>query len=167
MQLPAVFAGKKQPTKAMNMMTTWNPYREIERLQNRVVRAMRLTPAQSDQEENSLLVMSDWTPSVDITEDEKEYLITADLPQISKDNVKVVVEKGALIIRGERLREVEHKDKKVHRIERSYGSFHRSFSLPEDADGNRVTANFKDGVLRVSLAKSEEKKPREIEVQVN
>src|SRR5688572_6097741 len=101
----------------MNMITNWNPYREIERLQDRVMRAMHLTPAQSDQEGNSLLVLSDWTPSVDITEDEKEYLITADLPHISKDDVKVVVENGSLIIKGERLRETEHKDKKVHRIE--------------------------------------------------
>lgn len=151
----------------MSTISTWNPYHELERLQDRMMRAMRLTPAQSDQEGNSLLVLSDWTPSVDITEDEKEYLVTADLPQISKDDVKVVVENGSLVIKGERRSENEHKDKKVHRIERSYGSFHRSFALPEDADGNRVTANFKDGVLRVSLPKSEEKKPKHIEVKVN
>ncbi len=131
------------------------------------MRAMRLTPAQSDQEENSLLALSDWSPAVDITEDEKEYLITADLPQIAKEDVKVVVENGSLFIRGERKREAVHKDKKVHRIERSYGSFQRSFSLPDDADGNGVTASFKEGVLRVSLPKSEEKKPKHIEVSVD
>lgn len=131
------------------------------------MRAMRLTPTHSDDDSNSLLATSDWSPAVDITEDDKEYLITADLPQISKDDVKVVVENGSLIIKGERRHEVEHKDKKVHRIERRYGSFYRSFTLPDDADGNRVSANFKDGVLRVTLPKSEEKKPRQIEVQVN
>lgn len=151
----------------MSTITTWNPYQELERLQDRVMRAMRLTPTHSDDDSNSLLAASDWSPAVDITEDDKEYLITADLPQISKDDVKVVVENGSLIIKGERRHEVEHKDKKVHRIERRYGSFYRSFSLPDDADGNRVTANFKDGVLRVTLPKSEEKKPRQIEVQVN
>jgi len=151
----------------MNTLTTWNPYHELERLQDRVMRAMRLTPAQSDQEENSLLALSDWSPAVDITEDEKEYLITADLPQIAKEDVKVVVENGSLFIRGERKREAVHKDKKVHRIERSYGSFQRSFSLPDDADGNGVTASFKEGVLRVSLPKSEEKKPKHIEVSVD
>jgi HSP20 family protein len=104
---------------------------------------------------------------VDITEDEKEYLITADLPQVAKEDVKVVVENGNLIIRGERKRETVHRDKKVHRIERSYGSFMRSFSLPEDADGNAVTASFKDGALRVSLPKSDEKKPKHIEVSVD
>ncbi|MEP2777152.1 MAG: Hsp20/alpha crystallin family protein [Luteolibacter sp.] len=151
----------------MNTLATWNPYHELERLQDRVMRAMRLSPAQSDQEGDNLLALSDWTPAVDITEDEKEYLITADLPQIAKEDVKVVVENGSLIIRGERKREKEHKDKKVHRIERSYGSFQRSFSLPDDADGNGVTASFKDGALRVSLPKSEEKKPKHIEVSVD
>ena len=151
----------------MSTITTWNPYHELERLQDRVMRAMRLSPAQSGDEANSLLTVSDWTPAVDITEDEKEYLITADLPQVEKDDVKVVVENGSLIIRGERKRESVHKDRKIHRIERSYGSFQRNFSLPDDADGNGVTASFKDGALRVSLPKSEEKKPKHIEVRVD
>lgn len=151
----------------MSTITTWNPYQELERLQDRVMRAMRVTPGDSaGQDGNSVLTRTDWSPSVDITEDEKEYTVTVDLPQIAKDDVKVVVENDTLIIKGERKREEEHKDKKVHRIERSYGSFHRSFSLPEDADGNAVSANFKEGVLRVSLPKSEEKKPKHIEVQV-
>jgi HSP20 family protein len=151
----------------MSTITTWNPYRELERLQDRVIRAMRLAPAHSDEEGKTLLTPSDWSPLVDITEDDKEYLISADLPQVSKDDVKVVVENGSLIIKGERKSETEHKDKKVHRIERTYGSFLRSFSLPDDADGNRITASFKDGVLRVSLPKCEEKKPKQIEVRVD
>ena len=150
----------------MSTLTTWNPYHELERLQDRVLRAMRVAPTQSEQDGDSLLTLSDWSPAVDITGEEKEYLITADLPQVEKDDVKVVVENGSLVIRGERKRENAHKDKKVHRIERSYGSFQRSFSLPEDADGNGVTASFKDGALRVSLPKSEEKKPKHIEVRV-
>ncbi|QTN32468.1 Hsp20/alpha crystallin family protein [Akkermansiaceae bacterium] len=151
----------------MSTLTTWNPYQELERLQDRVIRAMRLSPTHSDGEGNSLLTHSDWSPAVDITEDDKEYLITADLPQVDKDDVKVVVENGSLIIRGERNREKVHSERKVHRIERSYGSFQRSFSLPEDADGNGVTASFRDGALRVSLPKSEEKKPKHIEVRVD
>lgn len=152
----------------MNSLTTWNPYHELERLQDRVMRAMRVRPDGGDEEGgSSLLSRSDWSPAVDITEDEKEYRITADLPQIAKDDVKVVVENGSLIIKGERKQETEHKDKKVHRIERSYGSFYRSFSLPDDADVNGVNAAFKDGVLNVSLPKSEEKKPKLIEVKVD
>ena len=109
------------------------------------MRAMRVSPDTDQEGGNSALARTDWSPSVDITEDEKEYTITTDLPQIAKDDVKVVVENGSLIIKGERKRETEHKDKKIHRIERSYGSFYRSFSLPEDADGNGVSASFKDG----------------------
>ena len=165
-KVPGDATNNRPHQNIMNTITTWNPYHELERLQDRVMRAMRLSPAQSDQEGNSLLTLSDWSPAVDITEDEKEYLITADLPQVAKEDVKVVVENGSLIIRGERKREEVHKDKKVHRIERNYGSFVRSFSLPDDADGNRVTASFKDGALRVSLPKSEEKKPKHIEVNV-
>jgi HSP20 family protein len=139
----------------------------MERLQDRVMRAMRLTPGQSDQDGNSPLTLSDWSPAVDITEDDREYLITAELPEIDKDAVKITVENGTLSIRGERRREAESENKKVHRIERSYGSFVRTFGLPDDADPNGVSASFKDGVLRVSLAKSEEKKPRQIEVKVD
>ncbi len=149
----------------MSTITTWNPYHELERLQDRVIRAMRVSPDTDQEGGNSVLARADWSPSVDITEDEKEYTITTDLPQIAKDDVKVVVENGSLIIKGERKRETE--DKKIHRIERSYGSFYRSFSLPEDADGNGVSASFKDGVLRVSLPKNEEKKPKHIEVTVD
>lgn len=147
-------------------MTTWNPYNELERLQSRVMRAMSLN-ASENSDGDSLLLSSDWSPSVDITESEKEYEITADLPQIAKEDVKVVVENGSLVIKGERKRETEHKDKKVHRIERSYGSFHRSFSLPDDADGTGISAKFKDGVLQVLLPKNEEKLPKQIEVQVD
>ncbi len=138
----------------------------MERLQDRVLRAMRLTPESSGQNGNSPMILSDWSPAVDITEDDKEYLITAELPEIEKDAVKITVENGTLSIRGERRREAESKNKKVHRIERSYGSFVRTFNLPEDADPNGVSASFREGVLRVSLAKSEEKKPRQIEVKV-
>ena len=151
----------------MNTISMRNPYREMERLQDRVLRAMQLSQSRNDQENDTLLEVSDWSPSVDITEDEKEYVISADLPRVSKDDVKVVVENGSLILRGERQQEAEHKGTKVHRIERSYGSFYRTFTLPDDADGNGVTANFKDGVLRVSLPKSEEKKPKNIEVRVD
>lgn len=149
----------------MTTMTRWNPYNELERLQSRVLRAMNL--GENGSENDSLLQSADWAPAVDITETEKEYEITADLPQIAKEDVKLVVENGSLIMKGERQREAEHKDKKVHRIERSYGSFYRSFSLPDDADGSGISAKFKDGVLKVLLPKNEEKLPKQIEVQVD
>jgi len=113
------------------------------------------------------LELTDWLPPVDITEDTKEYTIKAELPGLNKENVKVTVENGVLEITGERKEEKEEKDKKHHRIERSYGSFHRSFTLPEDSSGEKVTAGFKDGVLKVHLPKDQTAKPKSVEVEVS
>lgn len=113
------------------------------------------------------MTVAAWAPLVDITEDEKEYLITADLPEVKKNEVKVTVENGILSIAGERKFEKEEKNKRYHRVERAYGSFLRTFSLPDDADAEKVNAEFKDGVLRVHVAKSEHARPRQIEVKVS
>jgi HSP20 family protein len=103
---------------------------------------------------------------VDITEDEKEWVVKADLPEVKKEDVNVTVENGVLTITGERKFEKEEKDKKYHRIERSYGNFLRSFTLPDAADSSKVTAEFKDGVLKVHLPKGEKAKPKAVEVKV-
>ena len=103
---------------------------------------------------------------MDIIEDDKEWLVKADLPEIKKEDVKVTVENGVLTITGERKLEKEEKDKKYHRIERSYGNFLRSFTLPDGADGSKVNAEFKDGVLKVHLPKGEKAKPKAVEVKV-
>jgi HSP20 family protein len=112
------------------------------------------------------MTITEWAPSVDIIEDEKEWLLKADLPEVMKDDVKVTVENGVLTITGERKFEKEEKDKKYHRIERSYGNFLRSFTLPDGADGSKVNAEFKDGVLKVHLPKGEKAKPKTVEVKV-
>jgi HSP20 family protein len=101
------------------------------------------------------MTTSTWAPLVDITEDDKEYLIKVELPEIKKEDVKVTVENGTLTISGERKFEKEEKDKKYHRVERAYGSFVRSFALPEGTDGSKVSADYKDGVLKVHLPKSD------------
>jgi HSP20 family protein len=116
---------------------------------------------------NGGLKLADWSPQVDITEDEKEYLIKADLPEMKKDEIKVNVENGVLTVSGERKTEKEEKNKKFHRIERSYGTFERSFALPDEADGSKVKAEFKEGVLRVHLPKNPVAKPKAIEVKVD
>ena len=97
----------------------------------------------------------DWKPACDITEDENEYLVTADLPEVKKEEVKVNIDNGVISISGERKTKSEKKDKnkKYHRIERSYGSYQRSFRLPENVSEDGVKAEFKDGVLRVHLPK--------------
>jgi len=112
------------------------------------------------------LTVSQWSPLVDITEDDKEYLIKVELPDMKKEDVRLTVENDVLAISGERKFEKEEKDRKYHRIERAYGSFVRSFSLPEDADGSKVTADFKDGMLQVCLPKSVKAKPKAIEIKV-
>jgi HSP20 family protein len=108
----------------------------------------------------------EWAPLVDIAEDDKEYLLKVELPEVQKDDVKVTVEGGTLTISGERKAEKEEKGRKFHRVERYYGRFERSFSIPDDAEADNVKAEFKDGVLRVHLAKSEKARPKQIEVKV-
>jgi HSP20 family protein len=109
--------------------------------------------------------VAEWAPAVDITEDEKEYVVTADLPEIKREDVKVTVENGILTFSGERKFEKEEKGKKYHRIERSYGSFLRSFDLPDDADSEKVDAKFCDGTLKVHVAKSPKAQPKQIEIK--
>ena len=89
------------------------------------------------------------------------------MPGLEKDQVKVTVENGILLIAGERKSDHEEKNRKYHRVERSYGSFLRSFSLPDDADGTKIKAEFKNGVLKVHLPKSEDAKPKSIEIKVS
>ena len=148
----------------MNALTKWNPFRELEEIQNRLGSLFGRTPMRGLGEE--AMTVSEWTPLVDITEDDKEYLIKAELPEVKKEDVKVTVENGTLTITGERKFEKEEKGKKYHRIERAYGSFMRSFTLPEGAAGDKVSADFKDGVLKVHLPKSAEAKPKSIDVKV-
>ena len=113
------------------------------------------------------MTVSEWAPLVDLVEDDKEYLIKAELPEVKKEDVKVTVENGVLSIGGERKFEKEEENKKYHRIERAYGSFMRSFALPQDAAGDKINAEFKDGVLKVHLPKSAEAKPKSIDVKID
>jgi HSP20 family protein len=114
-----------------------------------------------------MLAMADWAPSADITETDAAYLIKAEIPGVKKEDVKVTVQDGMLTMQGERKMEKEEKGKKFHRIERSYGCFSRSFRVPDDADENSVKAEFKDGMLNITLAKSEKAKPKSINVSVS
>jgi HSP20 family protein len=150
----------------MNALTRWDPFKEMDDLQKRLSSIFGLAPQRAATGKEEMTV-AQWLPLVDITEDEKEYLIKAELPEVKKDDVKVTVESGVLTISGERRFEKEEKDRKYHRIERSYGSFTRSFSVPDDADDAKVAAEFKDGVLTVRLAKSEKARPKSVEVKVS
>jgi len=110
-----------------------------------------------------------WSPAVDILETENELVLTADLPGISMDNIDVRIENGTLALSGERKFERSEKDEKkgYHRIERSYGTFKRYFSLPDSVDAEKVAASYENGVLKVTLPKKELAKPRTIKVDVH
>ncbi len=140
----------------------WEPLREFEDLFDRYTKAMGW-PAIRGQE---LVKSGDWTPRVDITETDAEIQIKAEIPEVSKDDVKVSVDNGVLTLQGERKQEKEEKGKKFHRIERSYGTFLRSFALPDNVDETRITASFKDGMLHLQIPKSAEVRPKAIEVKV-
>jgi HSP20 family protein len=146
--------------------SSWDPFREMEEMQNRFLSLFgQRWPALGPQpEERSTL--TEWLPPVDIEENDREYVVKAELPGMKKEEVKLKVEGGILSISGERKAEKEEKDKKYHRVERSYGAFQRSFTLPEGALPEKISAEFKDGVLLVHLPKDETAKPKAIEVKV-
>jgi HSP20 family protein len=146
--------------------SVWDPIRELGALENRLEKYLGRTPLTGNGGDSEAMAISQWSPLVDITEDAKEYILTAELPELKKEDVKVIVENGELTISGERKFEKEEKDMKYHRIERSYGSFIRSFTLPEGVTGEKVVADFKDGMLKVHLPKDENAKPKTIEVKV-
>jgi HSP20 family protein len=110
--------------------------------------------------------LAEWAPAVDITEDDKEYTIKVELPGVNKEDVRVSMEGDVLSISGERKAEKEEKNKKYHRVERIYGTFARSFTLPKGTAGDKISAEFKDGVLRVHLPKDEAAKPKSIDVKL-
>lgn len=152
----------------MSMLVRWNPFREMDEIQRRMSSLMEgnlLRPGNLTTGEENITV-PEWAPLVDVIEDEKEYLIKVELPEVHKEDVKVTVENGTLTISGERKTETQEKNRKFHRLERSYGRFERTFSIPDDAESDGVKAEFKDGVLRVRLAKSEKARPKQIEVKV-
>lgn len=108
-----------------------------------------------------------WSPLTDIYENENEYKLQLDLPGIKKDDLKISYSDGELKISGERRYENEDKDTKYHRIERAFGKYYRSFTLPKSADYDKIKADFKDGQLKISIPKKEEAKPKEIAISVN
>jgi HSP20 family protein len=108
----------------------------------------------------------DWAPRVDIAETDKAFEIKAEIPEVNKEDVKVTVHNGVLTIQGERKQEKEEEGKRFHRVERCYGSFTRCFTLPDNVDATKIGASFKDGVLNLQLQKTEEAKPKSIEVRV-
>jgi HSP20 family protein len=148
----------------------WSPFREMDELQNRLLglmhRGVGRQGLRNEGESEESIAVSQWAPLVDVSEDEKGYLIKAELPEVKKEAVKVTLENGVLTISGERKFEQEEKNKRYHRVERAYGTFLRSFTMPDDAEAEEVTAEFRDGVLQVRIAKTERSRPKQIDVKV-
>lgn len=151
----------------MNSLTRWNQLRQLEALQHGLGSLFSRSPAQWPEGQEEPMAVAEWAPLVDISEDDKEYRIKVELAEVRKEDVKVTAEEGTLTIMGERKFEKEEKGRKYHRVERAYGSFGRSFSLPDDASPAKVSAEFKDGVLTVHLIKDERAKPQHVEVKVS
>jgi HSP20 family protein len=142
-------------------LVKWEPIREIEDLFDRYTSKLGW-PSLS----REAFSTTEWSPKVDITETDQAFTIKAELPEVRKEDIKVNIENGMLSISGERKQEKEEKDKKFHRVERFYGSFMRSFTLPDNVDASQIKAEYKDGMLNLSLPKTAENKPKATEVKI-
>ncbi|PYQ10844.1 MAG: heat-shock protein Hsp20 [Acidobacteria bacterium] len=150
----------------MNALVPFDPIKEMRDLQSRFSLLYNRLPVKGEKGKEESLTPAEWMPPVDIVEDEKEYLIKAELPDVHREEVHVTVQDGLLSLAGERKFEKEEKGKKFHRVERVFGSFNRTFELPDDANSAKILAEFKDGVLKVHLPKSEGAKQRAVEVKI-
>jgi HSP20 family protein len=139
--------------------------RDLQNMSDRIDRLLagRNIPSAGRDEAMALV---DWAPAVDVMETDEEFQIRAELPGVEKKDVKLSVENGVLLISGHREQEKEEKGKRYHKIERAYGNFARSFTVPEAVDAEKVSAEFKNGLLTVRLPKSEKARPKSIEVEV-
>lgn len=143
-------------------ITRWDPFREVVALQNRMNSLFR-----DLNEGEGPLTTAAFTPAADIYEDEKKITLKLEVPGIEEKDLDVRVENNTLTVKGERKFEKEEKEENFHRIERRYGSFYRSFTLPSTVDAEHVEASYNAGVLKVELKKKPEAQPRQIKVSVN
>jgi HSP20 family protein len=139
--------------------------KEMQELTDRFSRMLSRWPSRGSAMREALTV-ADWSPTVDISETDAEYLVKAEIPEVDRKDVKVTVQDGLLTIQGERKQEKEEKGKRFHRVERSYGTFLRTFDMPDGVDEEKVKAEFKDGMLLVHLPKTEKARTKVIEVKV-
>jgi HSP20 family protein len=141
----------------------WDPFHEMEDMLDRYSRSPLKSLLRKRDES---LLFGDWMPTMDIKENKDSYMIKAELPGVDKENVNVSIEDGVLTIKGEKKVEKEEKDDKTHRVECSYGSFMRSFTLPGKVKVDQVDASYKDGILKLRIPKSEESKPKQVDIKI-
>ncbi|MBN2055304.1 Hsp20/alpha crystallin family protein [bacterium] len=143
----------------------WNPFREFETLQDRMNRVFNDALVTGRGEEN--LFEGKWLPAVDVYEDEDQIRLMVEIPGIPKEDIDIQLHDNVLTIKGERKFDKEEKRDNYHRIERGFGTFSRSFTIPNDVQRDKVAANYKDGVLTLTLPKAEETKPKQISITVD
>jgi len=143
----------------------WEPFRDVFSTQDRFNRLFNQTLSQMFGEENGKL--GTWAPAVDVFETDQNLVVKAELPGIDPKDVEIRVENNTLFLQGQRKFENEVKEENYHRIERSYGSFTRTFALPGSIDAEKVSADYKSGVLTLTLPKREEAKPKTIKINVS
>ena len=148
----------------------WEPFRDMDDMVNRFVAdTLRRWPTHGGNagREDTPQAAREWAPLADVSENDSEYVIKAELPEVRKEDVNVTVQDGVLTLSGERKHEMREENAKVHRIERHYGSFARRFALPENADEQGIKAESRDGVIVIHIPKQRvvEPQPRQIQVQ--
>jgi HSP20 family protein len=148
----------------MTVLTRWEPFREFNTLQDRMNRLFRESFASDPQEQS--LATSSFAPPVDVYEDEHNITLKIEVPGIDEKDIDVRIENNTLTVHGERKFEKEEKEENFRRVERQYGSFTRSFTLPTTVDAEKISAGYNQGILKVSLAKKAEAKPKQIKVNV-
>jgi HSP20 family protein len=148
----------------MTILTRWDPFRELSSLQDRMSRLFHDSIGHEGREES--LTTSTFAPAVDVYEDEHNVTLKIEVPGIEEKDIDVRVENNTLTVHGERKFEKEEKEENYRRIERQYGSFTRSFTLPNTVDTENISADYDKGVLKIQLAKKAEAKPKQIKVNV-
>jgi HSP20 family protein len=146
----------------MTVLTRWEPFRELSTLQDRINRVFR----ESRSAEDESLTTSSFSPAVDVYEDEHKVTLKIEVPGIDEKDIDVQVENNILTVHGERKIEKEEKEENYRRVERQYGSFTRTFTLPQTVDTESVSATYDKGVLKIALPKKAEAKPKQIKVNV-
>jgi HSP20 family protein len=151
----------------MTILTRWEPFREYSTMQNRINHMNRLfRQSYSSEVPEEALTTTNFAPPVDIYEDEHNITLKIDVPGIDEKDIDVRIEGNTLSVHGERKIEKEEKEENFRRVERQYGEFTRSFTLPSSVDPGQVNANYDNGVLKIALAKKSEAKPKQIKVNV-
>jgi HSP20 family protein len=148
----------------MTVLTRWEPFREYATLQDRINRVFRESYTGGDRDES--LTTSSFAPAVDVYEDEHKVSLKIEVPGIEEKDLDIRVENNTLSVHGERKIEKEEKEENYRRVERQYGSFTRTFTLPQTVDTENVSANYDKGVLKITLPKKAEAKPKQIKVSV-